>query len=177
MTDHASAIRAAGESLRNICVLNNAPSADCYYRDGLSGLPEMGIVARQLWDRAPFSYLGLLSDVLGRATLEPAAAGGYGLVWTTISCADRARHGLSLDAVEPVIDVVRRTDEADVAVVLKQSDDGLWQVSARSRGAVDVGRACAALGGGGHRSAAGFTAPGGPAEALAALRPLLAEDS
>lgn len=35
MTDHASAIRAAGESLRNICVLNNAPSADCYYRDGL----------------------------------------------------------------------------------------------------------------------------------------------
>ena len=45
-------------------------------------------VARQLWDRAPFGYLGLLSDVLGRATLEPAAAGGHGLVWTTISCAD-----------------------------------------------------------------------------------------
>ena len=134
-------------------------------------------VARQLWDRAPFSYLGLLSDVLGRATLEPAAAGGHGLVWTTISCADRARHGLSLDAVEPVIDVVRRTDEADVAVVLKQSDDGLWQVSARSRGAVDVGRACAALGGGGHRNAAGFTAAGGPDGALADLRPLLAEDS
>ena len=83
----------------------------------------------------------------------------------------RAQPGL----VEPVIDVVRRTDEADVAVVLKQSDDGLWQVSARSRCAVDVGRACAALGGGGHRSAAGFTAQAGPDEALAQLRPLLAE--
>jgi phosphoesterase RecJ-like protein len=136
---------------------------------------EPGAVARQLWDRAPFSYLGLLSDVLARATLEPAAAGGHGLVWTTISCADRARHGLSLDAVESVIDVVRRTDEADVAVVLKQSDDGLWQVSARSKGAVDVGRACARLGGGGHRNAAGFTAAGAPDEALADLRPLLAE--
>ena len=54
--------------------------------------------------------------------------------------------------------MVRRTDEADIAVVLKQSDDGLWQVSARSKGAVDVGRACARLGGGGHRYAAGFTA-------------------
>jgi phosphoesterase RecJ-like protein len=42
---------------------------------------------------------------------------------------------------------------------------------------VDVGRACAALGGGGHRSAAGFTAQAGPDEALADLRPLLAEDS
>ena len=93
-----------------------------------------GAVSQQLWDRAPFSYLGLLSVVLARATLEPAAAAGHGLVWTTVSCADRAAHGLSLDAVEPVIDVVRRTDEAYVAVVLKQSDDGRWQVSARSRG-------------------------------------------
>jgi bifunctional oligoribonuclease and PAP phosphatase NrnA len=134
-------------------------------------------VSQQLWDRAPFSYLGLLSRVLARAILEPAAAGGHGLVWTTVSCADRAAHGLSLDAVEPVIDVVRRTDEAGVAVVLKQSDDGRWQVSARSRGAVDVGRACAALGGGGHRNAAGFTAQGGPDEALAQLRPLLDGES
>lgn len=138
---------------------------------------EPGVVARQLWDRAPFSYLGLLADVLGRATLEPDMAAGHGLVWTTISCADRAAHQLSLDAVEPVIDVVRRTDEADTAVVLKQSDDGLWQVSARSKGAVDVGRACARLGGGGHRYAAGFTAPAGPEEALAQLRALLTEDS
>ena len=136
---------------------------------------EPGAVARQLWDRAPFSYLSLLADVLARAVLEPHAAGGHGLVWTTISCADRARHGLSLDAVEPVIDVVRRTDEADAAVVLKQSDDGLGQVSARSTGAVDVGRACAKLGGGGHRNAAGFTAANGPEDALAQLRGLLAE--
>jgi len=136
---------------------------------------EPGAVARELWDRAPFGYLGLLSGALARAVLEPAAAAGHGLVWTTVSCADRAAHGLNLDAVEPVIDVVRRTDEAGVAVVLKQSDDGLWQVSARSKGAVDVGRACATLGGGGHRNAAGFTAAGGPAETLAQLRPLLAE--
>ena len=51
---------------------------------------EPGAVARELWDRAPFGYLGLLSAVLGRAVLEPAAAGGHGLVWTTVTRVDRA---------------------------------------------------------------------------------------
>jgi phosphoesterase RecJ-like protein len=138
---------------------------------------EPGAVAHELWDRAPFGYLGLLSSVLARAVLEPEAAGGHGLVWTSITRDDRSAQGLSIDAVEAVIDVVRRTDEADVAVVLKQSDDGLWQVSARSKGKVDVGRACAQLGGGGHRSAAGFTATGTPDQTMAQLRGLLAEGS
>jgi bifunctional oligoribonuclease and PAP phosphatase NrnA len=136
---------------------------------------EPGAVARELWDRAPFGYLGLLSGALGRAELELAAAGGHGLVWTAVTRADRATRGLPLEAAEPVIDVVRRTDEADVAVVFKESDDGLWQVSARSKGKVDVGRACTRLGGGGHRFAAGFTTSGSPAEAMARLRPLLGE--
>ena len=134
---------------------------------------EPGAVARELWDRAPFGYLSLLSGALGRAELEPAQAGGHGLVWTTVTRADRAGYGLPVEAAEAVIDVVRRTDEADVAVVLKESDDGQWQVSARSKGKVDVGQACTRLGGGGHRLAAGFTARGSAAEAMARLRPLL----
>jgi phosphoesterase RecJ-like protein len=129
-----------------------------------------GAVAHELWDRAPFGYLGMLSAALGRAVLEPGAAGGHGLVWTTVTRADRAACGLPVDAAEPVIDVVRRTDEADIAVVLKESDDGRWQVSARSKGRLDVGRACVALGGGGHARAAGFTGRGSAAETIAALR-------
>jgi phosphoesterase RecJ-like protein len=131
---------------------------------------EPGPVARELFDRAPFGYLELLAAVLGRAVLEPAAAGGLGLVWTTVTRADRARAALPLDAVEPVIDVLRRTDEAEVAVVLKESDHGDWLVSTRSKERVDVGRACQALGGGGHARAAGFTATGSAADAIAALR-------
>ena len=138
---------------------------------------EPGMVARELWDRAPFGYLGLLSAVLGRAVLEPDAAGGSGLVWTSVTRADRASRGLSLDAVESVIDVLRRTDEAEVAIVLKESEDGLWQASARSKGKVDVGRACSRLGGGGHRNAAGVTLAGHAEDAIARLRGLLAESS
>jgi len=135
---------------------------------------EPGVVAHELWDRSPFGFLGLLSAALGRAQLEPAGAAGHGLVWTTVTRGDRAVYGLPFEVAESVIDVVRRADEADVAVVLKEDDDGCWQVSARSKGRADVGRACVALGGGGHPLAAGFTAHGTAAEVMTALREQLA---
>jgi bifunctional oligoribonuclease and PAP phosphatase NrnA len=131
------------------------------------------VVGRELWDRVPFGYLRVLSGALGRTRLEPGAAGGRGLVWTTISRADRAAEDLPYDLLESVIDVVRRTDEAEVAVVCKETDDDGWYVSVRSKGAVDVGRACVALGGGGHRTAAAFTAGGDLAAGLTRLRELL----
>jgi phosphoesterase RecJ-like protein len=134
---------------------------------------EPGAVAQKLWDSAPFGFLGLLSAVLGRAQLEPDLAAGHGLVWTTVTRADRAKHALPLDAAESVIDVLRRTDEADVAIVLKEDDAGHWQVSTRSKRHIDVGRACVALGGGGHPRAAGFTSRGTVADTMAALRPHL----
>jgi bifunctional oligoribonuclease and PAP phosphatase NrnA len=43
-------------------------------------------------------------------------------------------------------------------------------VSMRSKGAVDVGAVAVALGGGGHRLAAGFTGHGNPGEVVVAVR-------
>jgi phosphoesterase RecJ-like protein len=131
-------------------------------------------VGLELWDRAPFGYLHVLAAALGRARLDRTAAGGLGLVWTVVSRADRARQGVPYDLVEGVIDVVRRTDEAEVAVVCKESDDGVWYVSTRSKGRVDVGGVCTALGGGGHPTAAGFTSPVPPAATIERLREALA---
>ncbi|HEY2576641.1 MAG TPA: bifunctional oligoribonuclease/PAP phosphatase NrnA [Streptosporangiaceae bacterium] len=131
-------------------------------------------IARQLWDSAPFGYLQVLSAALGRAVLEPAAASGNGLVWTTVTRDDRVAHGrLPAEAAEPVIGELRRSAEADVAVVLKESDDGRWHVSTRSKGRVDVGWVCMQLGGGGHSQAAGFTAEGPAAQTMNQLRKLL----
>ncbi|MBB2912277.1 phosphoesterase RecJ-like protein [Streptosporangium becharense] len=128
-------------------------------------------IARELWDRSPFGYLKVLGAVLGRVRLEPEVGGG--LVWTYVTRADRAAHGLPYDEIEGIIDVVRRTDEADVTAVLKEDDDGLWQVSTRSKGGVDVSRVCAVLGGGGHAKAAGFTSRLPLEETIASLRALL----
>ncbi|GLZ04413.1 phosphoesterase [Actinomadura sp. NBRC 104412] len=130
-------------------------------------------VSRELWDRAPFGYLMVLAGALGRARLERDAAGGLGLVWTTVERAERDSRGVPYDQLEGVIDQLRRTDEAEVAVVCKQNDQGDWYVSTRSKGTVDVGRACVALGGGGHRTAAAFTATGEPADILDRFRAAL----
>lgn len=130
-------------------------------------------VSRELYDRAPFGYLGMLAAALGRATLDREACRGLGLVWTTVTLRDRARSSLPLDAAESVIDEIRRTNEAEIAVVLKEDDGGVWQVSLRSKGVVDVARAAASLGGGGHARAAGFSHTGRPDEAIAALKRIL----
>jgi phosphoesterase RecJ-like protein len=112
-------------------------------------------ISRRLFDTAPFGWLGLLSVVTGRAALEPEV--GRGLVWTWSSVAEAAEHGLAGEQLEALVDVIRATEEADVSCVLKGQDDGSWSVSLRSRGATDVSRVAMALGGGGHRAAAGYT--------------------
>ncbi len=127
-------------------------------------------VSRELYDRAPFGYLGMLAAVLGRATLDPEAANGLGLVWTTVTRNDREAAKLPLDAAESVIDEIRRTNEAEVAAVLKEDDTGVWQVSLRSKDVVDVAKAASTLGGGGHARAAGFSYTGRAGELIAALK-------
>ena len=133
------------------------------------------LISREIWDSQPFTYVQLLGAVCARAVLHGADVGGLGLVSTSIDADDLARHGLGLADVEGVIDVLRTAREAEVAVVLKHDpQDGLVKVSTRSKGRVDVGAACTALGGGGHRFAAGFTSYDGPEATLAGLRALLA---
>ncbi|HSR86866.1 MAG TPA: DHHA1 domain-containing protein [Streptosporangiaceae bacterium] len=132
-----------------------------------------GAVSRELYDRAPFTYIHMLASALARAVLERETAGGLGLVWTTVTRADRVQAGLSLDAAESVIDEIRRTDEAEVAVVLKEDDAGVWQVSMRSKSLADVRAIASALGGGGHARAAGFSFAGAADEAVRAVRTLL----
>ena len=112
-------------------------------------------ISRRLFDTAPFGWLGLLSVVTGRAVLEPEV--GAGLVWTWSSTAEAGEHGLAGEQLEALVDVVRSTEEADVACVLKGQDDGSWSVSLRSRGGTDLARVATALGGGGHVLAAGYS--------------------
>ena len=133
-------------------------------------------ISRQIWDTAPFEYVQLLGAVCSRAVLEPAAVGGLGLVWTSVESTDYDRGGLGLADVEGVIDVIRTAREAEVAVVLKDDpSDGTLKVSTRSKGRVDVGAACVALGGGGHRFAAGFTSQQPVRDTLDRLRTVLAD--
>ncbi len=132
------------------------------------------LVTRSIYDTAPFGWVQLLGRACSRARLEPDAVGGLGLVWTVVDPDDLASAGLGLADVEGVVDVLRSTKEAEVAAVVKADPAGGWVVSTRSRDSVDVGAVCAALGGGGHFSAAGFSATEEPVQILDRLRSALA---
>lgn len=129
-----------------------------------------GEISRRVFDTRPFGAVRLYGDVLSRARFDPEAAAGLGLVWTYATLDDLARHGQRPYVLEPLIDSVRCAAEADVSCVVKQVAPEQWAVSMRSKGAVDVGRVAVALGGGGHRLAAGFTGSGSAEEVVDAIR-------
>jgi phosphoesterase RecJ-like protein len=127
-------------------------------------------ISKLLWDTRPSSYLSVLTAALQRLNCDNE------LIWTYVEMNDLATAGATAEEAEGIVDVIRVAREHDVAVVLKEDLlDGQpgWKASVRSRGRVDVGAACTALGGGGHRFAAGFSAFGRPAEIIARLRAVL----
>jgi phosphoesterase RecJ-like protein len=127
-------------------------------------------ISRRIFDNRPFGSVRLYGDVLSRAELDPDVAGGAGLVWTYATLGDLARHQQDAYVLEPLIDSVRCAAEADVSCVVKEVAERQWAVSMRSKGAVDVAQVAVALGGGGHRLAAGFTGRGATAhEVVAAI--------
>jgi phosphoesterase RecJ-like protein len=129
-----------------------------------------GEISRRIFDSRPFGAMKLFGEVLGRAALDPTAAGGHGMVWTYATLEDLIRHRQRPYVLDALIDPVRTVAEADVSVVVKQLGEREWAVSLRSKGAVDVGKVAVALGGGGHRLAAGFTGHGTPGDVVVAVR-------
>jgi phosphoesterase RecJ-like protein len=110
-------------------------------------------ISRTLFEEHSFAYLALLGEALAGMPLVRDQS----FVWAAVTQDQLRRHGVTMEEVEGLIDIVRRTAEADVACVVKEDVDGTVRVSLRSVGATDVQRVAAAHGGGGHRFAAGFT--------------------
>jgi phosphoesterase RecJ-like protein len=128
-------------------------------------------ISSQLWDTRPASYLCVLTSALGRLQRSDE------IIWTYVTAEDLSQAGASIEEAEGIVDVIRVAREHEVAAVLKEDTTGAggrWKVSVRSRGKADVGAACTALGGGGHRLAAGFGADGDPAEIISRLQATLA---
>lgn len=128
-------------------------------------------LVRPIMDTHPYAWFDALARTLDRSVLDQAAAGGRGLVHTTVLAADVAR--FRSEEVDGVVDILRTATEAAVAAVLKQVGERRWAASLRSTGAVDVSATAARLGGGGHRAAAGFTLDGTAEEVLERLRTAL----
>jgi phosphoesterase RecJ-like protein len=109
---------------------------------------------RQLFEEHSFRYLQMVGACLARAELDRDLR----FVATWVTNFDLDGFGVSIDETEGLIDLVRRTAEAEVACVCKETPEGI-RVSLRSVSDLDVGEVAARFGGGGHQYAAGFVAP------------------
>jgi phosphoesterase RecJ-like protein len=133
------------------------------------GLP-VAAINRQLFEEHRLAYLRLVAAALDRAELDPDRR----FVATWVTADDLEANGVGLEETEGLIDLVRRTSEADVSCVLKETPDGT-KVSLRAVSDVDVGAIATSFGGGGHRAAAGFNDERPVGEVLDAIRDALPE--
>jgi len=111
------------------------------------------VIGQNVYEAAPFGYLAVSSALLGRAVLDEL----HSLVWSTVTIADLDSAGIGYSQADGLIDDLRIAREADVALLLKETETG-WKGSLRSRGGTDVAALAGLFGGGGHRNAAGFQA-------------------
>jgi phosphoesterase RecJ-like protein len=128
-------------------------------------------ISRTLIDTHPFGWLPMLSRVLGSAQLLPDAAGGRGLVYAVVDNQDWVAS--RSEEVESIVDIVRTTQQAEVAAVFKEVDSQRWTVSMRAKAGMDLAAVAAEFGGGGHRLAAGYSTSGSIEEVVASLRAAL----
>lgn len=126
------------------------------------GSPDL--IGQNMYERVPFAFLKLEGDVLGRIQLDGS------LVWAVMLQDDLQRWNVGMEDTDSLIDTIRLAWEADVAALIKETGDGSFKVSLRSRGRNDVGAIASAYGGGGHHNAAGFSHPGSPEDIIAGIK-------
>jgi phosphoesterase RecJ-like protein len=137
-------------------------------------LVELGVdnaaISRTLLDSHPFAWLPMLSRVLATARLLPDAVGGRGLVYAVVGHQEWA--DARPEEVESIVDIVRTTQQAEVAAVFKEIEPRHWSVSMRAK-SMDLARVATSFGGGGHRLAAGYSATGSADDVVRALQSAL----
>jgi phosphoesterase RecJ-like protein len=94
------------------------------------------------------------------------------VAYSWITSEDFTTVGALPEEAENLIDFVRALGGVE-AVMLAKVGKSTVRASLRAKGDADVGAVARALGGGGHRAAAGFTFEGDLDSLLAAVLPLL----
>jgi bifunctional oligoribonuclease and PAP phosphatase NrnA len=123
-------------------------------------------ISRTLLDTHPFAWLPMLSRVLASAELLPDVADGGGLVYAVVGHQEWAQ--ARPEEVESIVDIVRTTQQAEVAAVFKEIEPGHWSVSMRAK-SLNLASIASAFGGGGHPHAAGYSTSGSADDVVRAL--------
>lgn len=120
-------------------------------------LVEAGIdlpaINRSLFRMVPYRKLKLLGCAIAKLQLHCEGRLGIAL----LTQPDMRACDATSEDTEGIIDAIRDIDTVEVAVLLRESTDGLVRVSMRAKNAVNVSDIATSFGGGGHPLAAGCT--------------------
>ncbi len=143
-----------------------------------SELVDHGARVRQvninLYERRTPAAMRILGYTLAHAQIDR----DHRLIWYALSQDEFRATGASVNDTERVVEELRATDGVDVAILLKEMENGRVKVSLRAKNGADVSRVAREFGGGGHPKAAGCLVDASLAEAecqlLSAVRHALA---
>lgn len=113
------------------------------------------LVSKNLFDNYPVARLKLLGKVLN--TLEVSPDGKIASL--TLTGEMLRETGATSDLAEEFINFARSIDSVEVAVFIREFEDG-FKISLRSKDFVDVATLASRFGGGGHKRAAGLKMKG-----------------
>lgn len=128
-------------------------------------------IARTHYDSNSLARVRIFGAVLNGMTVH---AGGRVAV-LSITRAGAAALGGTYDDTEGLINFPLTVKDIQAVAFLKESGEGSWRVSLRSKGAVDTGAIARTFGGGGHVNAAGCATDGPLEEARERFARLLGD--
>jgi phosphoesterase RecJ-like protein len=112
------------------------------------------LIARDIYFSHRLSKMRLLGTALANLQFSNS------LAWTWVTSQDLALSSADVEDCEGVINYLIAIDGAEAAAFLRETPDGQFRLSIRSKGRINVASVAEALGGGGHRSASGCTLNG-----------------
>ncbi|MEA3346419.1 MAG: bifunctional oligoribonuclease/PAP phosphatase NrnA [Chloroflexota bacterium] len=133
---------------------NTSPRTMEIVRDLLRAGASLAAISDQTLNRRSLSALRLWAAVL------PSVECRDHLVWGEIPLSVRRASGYAGGDDADLVQFLATVDEAEVAAIFYELEDGRVRLSLRSRPGTDVSKAAQQLGGGGHAQAAGATLEG-----------------
>jgi len=134
-----------------------------------AALMRKGINITQILDQTFYNKTFQQTRITGHALDEAFLLCEGKVLASYLTQSDMDAYGVSVGELDGIVAQLWMTSDIEVALFMYQVAEGEYKVSMRSSEKVDVSKACAAFGGGGHRLAAGCNFFGHAEEALTAL--------
>lgn len=117
-------------------------------------------ISEMVYSMKPLKALKILGRALEKSKKE------NGVIFSVLTNEDFKEFDAEEEDAEGVVEYLNKSNEASVAILIKQKNNGFYKVSLRSKGDINIAKIAVKYGGGGHTNAAGFDTNEKPEEII-----------